>query len=652
MAFTDYMPSPKPGLCQLDFSHADQATSAIPHTPDCVLKGATSQVLAKMASALLGTLVLLLFCMNSLHAEDVRKIDRMEVTSSQVDVLPGESASWQLEKLPWFRSFLVNPDVPDFIWLRFELPKAEVTQALLTTRHTRSLAVYVNGQLLQNERQDHSLDYSGWNIPLMIELQPGTLDRERNEIVLGLYKSVGTSYINPVYVGSRTDIEALYLSATLAQIEIPLAVMLSCGILGALSLGLWLIRRQNREYLYFCGACLCWGYVMLYMIKGEPPLHLGIWHWMVSYYFAAELSGLCLAAFLCRVLGLPARRWLMGALVFFTLSTLLISALPPYIGIAISMFSQALAMLGIVILMIIVVLRVLHPSKTQSPDERRKLWWIAASLLTLILFPLYDMVDYIRAQMQGLGFDGKTMAQFSFPASLAIIFVHLAHQQWTALDNSDRLRRELVQRVQQATRELEQHLQARHQQEIRQSTEQERQKIYRDLHDDVGAKLTSILHSADDERQQQMARSALEALRETIHRANYLEQSLQEWLATIEAEMSVRLHAAKLEVEFLYSGEIPPRVLNAGENYHLTRALRELTNNILHHARARHVALKISSGAAGRISLELIDDGRGFEPAAASGNGLASIQARLHDIGGTVEWQSQLGAGCRVLLKF
>ena len=46
--------------------------------------------------------------------------------------------------------------------------------------------------------------------------------------------------------------------------------------------------------------------------------------------------------------------------------------------------------------------------------------------------------------------------------------------------------------------------------------EAERRRIMRDLHDDVGGRILSVLHNASDERQASLARNALQSLREAL----------------------------------------------------------------------------------------------------------------------------------------
>jgi signal transduction histidine kinase len=76
---------------------------------------------------------------------------------------------------------------------------------------------------------------------------------------------------------------------------------------------------------------------------------------------------------------------------------------------------------------------------------------------------------------------------------------------------------------------------------MKQAAEQERVKIYRDLHDDVGSRLLSIIHADTDNKLGSMARTALESLRRAVSKANTRDQALSELLAGIREETELRL---------------------------------------------------------------------------------------------------------------
>ena len=82
----------------------------------------------------------------------------------------------------------------------------------------------------------------------------------------------------------------------------------------------------------------------------------------------------------------------------------------------------------------------------------------------------------------------------------------------------------------------------------------------------------------------------------------------------------------------------------------LFRVLQEALSNALKHSGAQHFRVMLQ-GSDGQITLQVIDDGRGFDvPAALSGQGLGLIgmQERLRLVSGEVVVDSAPGAGTTV----
>jgi signal transduction histidine kinase len=84
-------------------------------------------------------------------------------------------------------------------------------------------------------------------------------------------------------------------------------------------------------------------------------------------------------------------------------------------------------------------------------------------------------------------------------------------------------------------------------------------------------------------------------------------------------------------------------------------ALKECLHNVLKHARATEVRIRIA--LSGRLlSVTVEDDGKGFDPAAlpdrsGTHDGLANLRQRLAEIHGLCEIVSAPGQGTRVLLQ-
>src|ERR671932_1501680 len=84
----------------------------------------------------------------------------------------------------------------------------------------------------------------------------------------------------------------------------------------------------------------------------------------------------------------------------------------------------------------------------------------------------------------------------------------------------------------------------------------------------------------------------------------------------------------------------------------LFRLAQEALNNVLKHAHARHVCVRLDL-TGDQVVVEVADDGVGFEPSSpeAEGYGLPSMRERAERLGGTVEIDSGPGAGTRVRVE-
>ena len=82
----------------------------------------------------------------------------------------------------------------------------------------------------------------------------------------------------------------------------------------------------------------------------------------------------------------------------------------------------------------------------------------------------------------------------------------------------------------------------------------------------------------------------------------------------------------------------------------LYRVVQEALNNVVKHARAQRVTIRLARAAAA-LELTLSDDGQGFDPAApapeprAGGFGLVGMRERVERLGGTFALTSAAGAG-------
>lgn len=151
--------------------------------------------------------------------------------------------------------------------------------------------------------------------------------------------------------------------------------------------------------------------------------------------------------------------------------------------------------------------------------RERRLQAIIVSTAVLLQILLFSHNVYLMFFANSARWEGNIFyAHFGIPVLFMIFVATLLMRFASALTMAETLNRELENKVESSRQLIERNFAARRALEINQAAEQERLKIYRDLHDDVGSKLLSIVHADRDSKLGHMARSALESLRQAVAR--------------------------------------------------------------------------------------------------------------------------------------
>jgi len=194
----------------------------------------------------------------------------------------------------------------------------------------------------------------------------------------------------------------------------------------------------------------------------------------------------------------------------------------------------------------------------------------------------------------------------------------------------------------------------------------ERNRIARDLHDSVTQTLfTATLVSdvipklvqrdpEEGARQldelRQLTRGALAEMRTLLlelRPATLIEVSAEELLRQLTEAARGRARIP-IDLTTVIATPLPPEVKVAF--YYIAQ---EALNNVIKHARARHVTVTCSAGAAG-ATLAVQDDGQGFDPhhVTAEHLGLAIMRERADAIGATLAIESAAGRGTMVRVQW
>ena len=179
---------------------------------------------------------------------------------------------------------------------------------------------------------------------------------------------------------------------------------------------------------------------------------------------------------------------------------------------------------------------------------------------------------------------------------------------------------------------------------------EERARIARDMHDNIGTQLAGALHAASADRKDLLIRGVLGDLRAILSGAERPSQDPAEMLADLRAELAD--HAAGCGVGLEWRLALDPGLSLPRPEAHALRAvLREAVGNALRHSGARRIGVEIAVER-GRILLSVDDDGRGLDGAAGAlreGQGLSNMQARIAALGGALRIKGEPGEGVSIL---
>ena len=165
---------------------------------------------------------------------------------------------------------------------------------------------------------------------------------------------------------------------------------------------------------------------------------------------------------------------------------------------------------------------------------------------------------------------------------------------------------------------------------------QERLRIGRDLHDNIGARLLKMIHQLRGTPTADVAREAMKDLRTSIAALDSHPVALADALADWRAEASERCEAAGCTMQWEQQTELSETPLSSHTKATLEAVVRELLTNALKHAAPTQVRVMFALQGQ-RLQLQLAHDGAVTAPESwKDGYGMRNLRARLKEKGGSL----------------
>lgn len=189
----------------------------------------------------------------------------------------------------------------------------------------------------------------------------------------------------------------------------------------------------------------------------------------------------------------------------------------------------------------------------------------------------------------------------------------------------------------------------------------ERTRLAQEIHDTVAQGLSSITMLARSgaaggagpvlAQIEQVAADNLVEARRVVHALSPPDLDEAPLAAALERQVAQLREQTSLDADLVVDGV--PRALPMADNVALLRVAQSALANVRQHARANRVRLTLSFEG-DEVGLDIVDDGRGFDPAAvpesseSGGYGLRAMARRIRARGGTLVVESEPGDGTAV----
>jgi hypothetical protein len=588
----------------------------------------------------------------SLHADDEEAPHRpaLELRVAQVSVeVDGQTEQRQLT-LPyhWDRHNPGRAGRATFD-LSFTLTEEPLGPwGIYLPRLGNAYEVWLNDMLVQHEgdmQQGNGADYA--QVPRLVPLPAGLLERN-NTLKVRVRADVGRrGGLSTVWIGPRESVAAKYAESYRWRVTGSMIVVGFSLIVGLISLSLWVTQpdlsntaRQQRDplYLYAGLAELFWAVRVGDALIENPVLPwpwwgvvpvvaLAVWSWSMGLFC------MNVARWENRPAGRLMANWLMALML--ASGPMAIWALGFGHPLALTAWYAAL---GLTFLLFGAVFLGQALRGASMPHRV-----VALAVLLNVAVGARDLYVF---RINPTYADSTLMRYSSVVFGLGLVYIVIERFRRVSAQARDLLNN-LAARVSEKERELATTYQRVEQLAREQERTAERTRILRDMHDGVGAHISSAIRQLESGRSSQQEllqtlRDSLDQLKLSIDAMNLPPGDVTALLANLRYRLEPRLQASDIALRWAVELIEPLQRLDAGAMRQLQFMVFEALSNVLQHAQATELCIEAVAAEQG-VRLRIVDNGRGFDATVAWRKGLLAMRERARAIGAVLSLQSAPG---------
>lgn len=493
--------------------------------------------------------------------------------------------------------------------------------------------VWVNETLLGSGGNMQAPISRYWHSPLMFVFSPADLKPQNNKVIIRVVTYANEfGQLGQVLLGERNIINKLYQKSLFNNVNIHIF----SGLLAAVYFFLMaLVWYKRKDPVFFWGALVCgsWSISSLNLYVIDPIFSELIWEklmqismgWipLLFFFFIRRLNG--------RQYSFKFEGIILTIIIIINLALLSSSETHLFfISKNFHLFSMFWGILSIVFIF-------------YSWIKYRQ----SSQLAMVIAFTLIAMSGChdILVQNKIIESGEAFWLDYSVPIILLMIGYLMVTRFLIAVKSSEKLNHELESRVNKAHKKIEANYEKILTLETEQASSNERERIYRNLHDDMGAKLLSLVYQAESDETGQLARDAMKDLRAIVSKKPKKKHLLTETLEKWHQESITRCEEAHFNFAWEQS-ELPSNYLLNSEDYqNIQRLQSEAISNVLKHSSGNKIIISIKQRF-NCLQITVFDNGDYANLNHwIEGRGISSMRFRIKQLKGKIHWQAHQHKG-------
>jgi signal transduction histidine kinase len=484
-----------------------------------------------------------------------------------------------------------------------------------------------------------------WNRPIAVtlnstDLRPG--DRIDVAVGIAFEPQVGFA-LTRISVGPSSALTQRVATRTFLQFGMPIACSVTLLTMGVFFFLFWLSRRVERTHLYLALSCIAWCVCNLqYVLPRRDDPALNAWY--------SAVAG-------------PSITWVMWLVYLFVLQ--LDARFPRAIAVMMPPFVLLMTVLALPVVPLNEFVGVFYQGAnvavaaiiagriawTAIRGGSLELRVITLALAIVILAGVHD----VGLLAQRLNPEGIYLLPYSSLLLFGSLLFAVQRRYVHAINDFEHLSGNLAKRL--SEREVELH--ANHQRllefERAHTLSTERHRLMHDMHDGLGAALSTSLAMIEQvelnrAELKNLLLESVDDLRSVIDSLEPLDGDLISVLATLRFRFGKRLELAGIAIEWDMQDLPALAWLGPPQALQLIRIVQEVLTNVLKHSAATR--LRISAHCKHPdVEVCIADNGMGFNiDAVAAGRGVRNLRQRAASLSGRIAIESRLGTGTTIRL--